>query len=130
MPAQWDAIGSKYDQMKRLPVNEIQEFTVTETLGDLSGQRILDLACGNGHSTRGLHKRGASYVCGIDVSSEMVRLAREVYSDDATVEFHVGDCGEPRIYETKGGKKGGFDMVYAAWLLHYAPDEKTLLAMW
>lgn len=130
MPPQWDAIGSKYDQMKKLPAIEIQNATSIKVLGNLSGQRVLDLACGNGHTASFLCERGAVCVCGVDVSSEMVRLAKETYGHNPAVEFHVGDCGEPRVYETSDGKKGDFDLVHAAWLMHYAPDEKTLLAMW
>ncbi len=45
-------------------------------VGDLSGQRVLDAGCGEGHNTRLLARRGA-LVTGVDLSERMIALARE-----------------------------------------------------
>jgi SAM-dependent methyltransferase len=45
-------------------------------LGDIEGERILDLGCGEGYNTRLLAKMGAK-VTGVDFSENMIRLALE-----------------------------------------------------
>jgi SAM-dependent methyltransferase len=44
-------------------------------MGDISGQRILDLGCGQGKATRPLADRGAQ-VLGVDISERMLEIAR------------------------------------------------------
>src|SRR3954467_2232235 len=44
-------------------------------LGDVRGQRVVDFGCGSGANTALLVNRGA-YVCGIDISEDLLRLAR------------------------------------------------------
>jgi len=48
---------------------------------------VLDLGCGPGHVGRYLHERGVA-VCGLDLSEEMVRIAREL---NPAIEFQQGD---------------------------------------
>jgi SAM-dependent methyltransferase len=43
----------------------------------LDGQHALDLACGFGLYTRLLKQHGAAQVLGVDISSEMIRLAQQ-----------------------------------------------------
>jgi 2-polyprenyl-3-methyl-5-hydroxy-6-metoxy-1,4-benzoquinol methylase len=45
-------------------------------VGPLEGTRVLDLACGFGFYTRLLKQEGAAQVVGVDLSPEMIRLAR------------------------------------------------------
>ena len=48
--ALYDTIVSKYDAIKTNPYKKhIEEPTVWACLGDLRGQTVLDLACGNGY---------------------------------------------------------------------------------
>jgi SAM-dependent methyltransferase len=53
-----------------------------------AGQRVLDVACGAGYVAEAACDRGAS-ATGIDISSEMIRIARERNPD---IEFRVGDA--------------------------------------
>lgn len=48
---------------------------------------VADLGCGPGHVAKYLHLRGVE-MCGIDISPEMIRVARELSPE---VEFKVGD---------------------------------------
>lgn len=67
--------------------------------GELTGQRVLDLACGQGWLTRELARRGA-LVTGVDLSGELLALARRYeeeeplgityLQDDAQTLEHVG----------------------------------------
>ncbi len=48
---------------------------------------VADLGCGPGHVVKYLHERGVD-VCGIDLSPEMIRIAREL---SPGLDFRVGD---------------------------------------
>jgi cyclopropane fatty-acyl-phospholipid synthase-like methyltransferase len=48
-----------------------------ETVGGVSGKRILDLGCGYGKYSIIFVEDGASDVVGIDISEEQIRLARD-----------------------------------------------------
>lgn len=50
---------------------------------------VADLGCGPGHVTRYLHEQGVTVV-GIDLSPEMIRVARQLHP---AVDFEVGDMG-------------------------------------
>ena len=55
--------------------------------------KILDVGCGSGWAARLLAERsGGGHVVGIDVSDEMVRVAREQSSNFANVEFRVASA--------------------------------------
>jgi len=47
-----------------------------EFCGSLAGLDVLDVGCGEGYNTR-LHARRGARVTGVDISAEMIRLARE-----------------------------------------------------
>jgi SAM-dependent methyltransferase len=59
----------------------------------VAGQRILDLACGQGHLSRWLADRGATVVA-VDLSSRMLEVARRETDAAATpgIEFVHGDA--------------------------------------
>jgi SAM-dependent methyltransferase len=123
MATQYDAIAERYRDSKDSPVRRyVERPTILGLAGDVRGMRVLDLACGDGHYTRELARRGASVV-GVDISPEMVRLAREAESRSPLgIEYHCADAASlPAL--------GNFDLVTAAYLLHYAPDLETLRRM-
>ena len=73
----------------------------TMRLMDLhAGQRVLDLGCGSGWATRLLARtvapeRGADpNVVGVDVSDEMIRLARETSRELSHVRYVVGSASQ------------------------------------
>lgn len=85
--------------------NELLEMPNTlKLLGNVKGKNILDLGCGTGIYAKTLKKRGAK-VKGIDISEEMVRIARRENPD---VEFRIGNV------EKLPYNKGEFDIVLAA----------------
>jgi ubiquinone/menaquinone biosynthesis C-methylase UbiE len=69
-------VAARYDELR--PQDEawwaLFELLVRE--GDLVGRRVLDVGCGTGRWSAALAERG-SRVWGIDVSPEMVELARQ-----------------------------------------------------
>jgi SAM-dependent methyltransferase len=92
-------------------------------LGELDGLDVLDIACGEGFYTRLLKRAGAAHVTGADISPAMIALAKELeQSDELGIEYLTADVAEL-------AQLGEFDLVSAAYLLHYAPDVSTLNAM-
>jgi len=122
--AQYDHIGSKYDEYAQTATLKRAEcYSFFRLVGALEGKRVLDLACGFGFYTKLLKQRGAAQVIGVDISPEMVRLARAKEHEDPTgVAYRVGDATDlPSL--------GAFDLVTAVYLLNYAPSKAQLLGM-
>jgi SAM-dependent methyltransferase len=92
-------------------------------VGKLDGQHVLDLACGFGFYTRLLKERGAAQVVGVDVSEEMIRLARaQELAAPLGLTYLVADAlALPAM--------GPFELVTAVFLLPYASSKDQLLSM-
>jgi SAM-dependent methyltransferase len=122
--AQYDHIGSKYDEYARTATQKRAErYTFFHMVGAVDGQRVLDLACGFGFYTRLLKEHGAAQALGVDISPEMIRLAREQeQAAPLGITYQVGDAAAlPRL--------GSFDLVTAVYLLNYATSQEQLLGM-
>lgn len=93
MSTQYDPIAQQYDDIIRnVPIRQMVEYTYQQVIGDVSGQSVLDLACGNGLYTRTFKHKGASRVVGVDLSEELIRLARvHEQQDPLGIEYRVGD---------------------------------------
>ncbi len=89
--------------------------SVLDLLGDVSGQRILDLGCGDGVLTASLVEKGAS-VLGVDSSPEMIgdAIARGL-------EASVMDATALSFDEE-------FDAVFTNAVLHWIRDHDAVLA--
>jgi toxoflavin synthase len=122
--AQYDHIGSKYDEYAQTATLKRAEcYTVFRMTGPLAGKRVLDLACGFGFYTRLLKQQGAAQVLGVDISPEMVRLARaQEQTEPLGVTYQVCDA-------TALPPLGAFDLVTAIYLLNYATSKDELLGM-
>ncbi|KAL5396388.1 hypothetical protein PMIN06_005652 [Paraphaeosphaeria minitans] len=122
---QYDAIGSKYGDIKSKPATQPEPPSVVEALGDVSGKRCLDLACGLGFYSALLVKLGAASVHGYDISSTMVEAARKAHPHP-NLHFEVADCSAPENLPTV---EKPFDVVFAGWFLNYAGTESELTSM-
>ena len=70
--------AENYQEAKTQPWRElVEDYSFLKLIGDVRGQRVLDVACGEGHFTRMLRRSGAAEVVGIDISQRMIDLARE-----------------------------------------------------
>lgn len=77
-------------------------------LGSVNGKTVLDLGCGEGYNTRILAGRGARVV-GIDLSGELIRLAREKEREEPLgIEYHKADAARLSMFE-----EGAFEIVVA-----------------
>lgn len=118
---QYDEIGEAYEGFKALP---LEQYVVVPSflalVGDVSGRSVLDLASGTGFYSREFRRRGAAEVLGIDISGEMVAVARQLEeSDPLGVRYEVGDVADLRSVEQP------FDVALAVQLLNYAQDIAT-----
>lgn len=87
--ARYDAFASCYDGQ----VGELDDDLVAASLlgliGDVKGQRILDLGCGQGRISRELARLGNDVV-GVDLSAELLRIAMS--DDQDRVEYFRADA--------------------------------------
>nr|VFK20604.1 MAG: Ubiquinone/menaquinone biosynthesis C-methylase UbiE [Candidatus Kentron sp. LPFa]VFK34548.1 MAG: Ubiquinone/menaquinone biosynthesis C-methylase UbiE [Candidatus Kentron sp. LPFa] len=121
MTAYYDGIAKQYQKLD-LPARHVNAYTHLNLIGNVAGQSILDLACGTGYYTR-MFKPSAKYVVGVDISEKMIEIARqEEAREPLGIEYLVCDVAEL-------GKIGDFDLVVAAFLLHYAQTKEQLLEM-
>jgi len=58
MPDQYDAIATLYGSVQHLPASSLEQPSVEAILGDITGLRCLDLACGLGRWSKFLLEKG------------------------------------------------------------------------
>jgi len=90
---------------------------LSELIGEVAGQDVLSLACGQGQDARLLARLGAT-VTGVDVSEEMLRRAREhEAADQRGVSYVQGDARN-----LMGLASASFDGVVCHMALMDIPD--------
>ncbi len=121
MKTNYNHISEQYKKAKLQPWREaVETYSLMQFAGDLTGKKVVDVACGEGHFTRRLREAGAEQVLGIDISEEMIKMARDQEAANPLgIEYLVEDARgeEPRR---------DFDLAVAAWLLVYAHDREEL----
>lgn len=121
---QYDGIARQYQRSRSSPLrSHVEAYTFLNLVGDVGGKRVLDLACGEGFYSRRLKELGAARVVGVDISAEMIRLAgQQERAAPLGIEFICADVRDL-------GDLGQFDVITAAYLLHYAPTVNALEQM-
>ena len=124
MTTDYDPIAEQYQRSKLQSWRAcIESYTLMALLGDLSGQTVVDVACGDGYYTRRIRAAGARRVYGVDLSPAMIALGRAQESQHGLgIEYMVGDGRDLQI----GAEP---DVVAAAYFLNYARDGAELGAM-
>jgi SAM-dependent methyltransferase len=122
--AQYDTIALDYqDIADAVPIREPEWYSLHLRLGNLTGLSVLDLACGDGISSRHLKRWGAAHVVGVDISDQMIKLAKQQeQAQPQGIEYRVADGAQL-------GQIGSFDRVTASYFLHYAQNRDQLLQM-
>lgn len=122
--AQYDQIGGKYDEYARTAtLKQAERYSILKLVGALDGKQVMDLACGFGFYTRLLKQQGAAQVIGIDISPEMIRLAREhEQAQPLDIDYQVWDANSLPDLDA-------FDLITAIYLLNYAASKAEMLAM-
>ena len=121
--AEYDAFAEEYKESKQLSFRKhVEEYTLFNILGKVEGKEVLDLACGEGFYTRKLKNKGASEILGVDISEEMIQLAKKEEQRNpigcAYLTADVSAWKPPKQY----------DVVTGMYLLNYATSPETLLA--
>lgn len=123
--AEYDVIAKNYSLINSTrPLYQYATYpSFFAAIGDVSGKNVLDLACGEGLVAREMKRRGAANVVAVDLSEKMLELGREQEKKEPLgIEYRQGRVGElDRI--------GQFDVITAAFLLHYATTKEELLNM-
>ncbi|OKK17470.1 methyltransferase [Streptomyces sp. CB00455] len=128
MRFQYDTLGERYAESKTTAAfSAADTYTLhgaLDALGGVRGLDTLDLACGYGYNTRLLARGGARRAVGVDISEEVIRLARAhgAEPDRPDIEYHVTDHdGLPGL--------GPFDLATAAYPFNHTSDRGALHAM-
>ena len=119
----WNTIGSDFLGATALPSwgGFLPPEDKLDLLGDLSGKRVLEIGCGNGHSLEYAAKYGAIDLWGLDISSNQVSRTKE-YLESKKITAHLvcapmeDECGLPTNY---------FDVVYSVYGIGWTTDLDT-----
>ncbi|MBS1599882.1 MAG: class I SAM-dependent methyltransferase [Bacteroidetes bacterium] len=86
------------------------------------GMRVLDVGCGSGAITHDIAKRiaPAGFASGIDISEELINIAKEKYTDVKNISFYKGD-----IYNYQPTEK--FQLISSARVLQWLDHPKEAL---
>lgn len=129
MRAAWNRISAGYQTEHRIPVDAAHygPFLPSESelrlLGDVAGQRILELGCGGGQCSIAFARQGA-IAAGIDLSDEQIAFARRLAAEQGVaVDFQQGDAADLSRFPP-----ASFDVVFSAYALHYVPAIEQCLA--
>jgi SAM-dependent methyltransferase len=127
--AEYQAMAAQYEtSFEIMPYRtHIEEYSVMQAIqatGGVAGREVLDVACGTGHYTRLFRQQGASRVAGVDLSPEMIEVARqlEAAAPMGGISYEVQDA-------TALDLPMSFDLAVGVYLLHYAPSEASLQQM-
>ena len=91
----WNNVADWYDQLVGEAGSEYHREVVLpgvlRLLNPAPGQRVVDIACGQGVLCRLLHERGVD-VTGVDAARELIAAARQ--RSDPAIRYHVADARE------------------------------------
>lgn len=107
-------------------INDETALAVLVGLAALGGgERVADIACGPGIVSVALARAGAGEVVGVDLTPEMLRLAREradAAGVGAAVQLQLGRMDD------SGLAPASFDRVVSRYALHHAADPAAAVA--
>lgn len=110
-----DAPVSKIRATVRAGRDKMRSSLLDWLPADLTGRRILDAGCGTGALAVEAAKRGADVVA-IDISGQLIGIARERMPASLKIDWRVGDSFDPTL--------GSFDHVISMdVLIHYRAED-------
>lgn len=124
MGTTYDPFAEQYRSSKEAPFRQhVEQYTLRKLTGPLHGESALDLACGEGFYSRLLKAWGAGSVVGVDLSPNMIELARRQESAQPLgICYHVQDVQVLDLQQE-------FDLVFAAFLFNHASNYDEFLKM-
>ena len=125
----WDVSSAEFQERRGRATDSAHygPFAPTENelrlLGDVSGQRILELGCGGGQCAIAFAKQGAT-VAGVDLSPVQLDFARELAQEQGvSVAFHLGDVADLSAFGDSS-----WDVVTSVYAFHYLEEMAPCLA--
>jgi len=112
--ADYDSIAAKYSTVREKDWKEF-DFLFEKYLN--SGEKVLDLGCGNGRFHDSFTRKDVRYI-GVDPSVKLIDIARKKYPSG---NFQVA-AGESLPFS-----EGYFDSVWSIAVLHHIPSEALRL---
>lgn len=107
----WGTIGSEFLGATSLPSwgGFFPSEDKIHLLGSLSGKRVLEIGCGNGHSLKYVADKGAADLWGLDISANQIERTKEYLETNGIHAKLVcspmeDECGIPTHY---------FDIIYS-----------------
>jgi SAM-dependent methyltransferase len=118
---EYNAIAGKYTEATKRPMRIFAyEPTVVEYIKEeIVDANVLDLACGDGVSSRLFKKMGAKSVLGLDISKDLINIANSI--PVTNIKYEVAD-----VFSKSLSEYGQFDVVTAIMLIHYANNKEEL----
>lgn len=117
----WNRMAQAYEEFSRAEDSysrKIEWPCVRSLLPDLRGKRVVDLGCGTGIFTFLLERSGPAAVTGIDLSEEMLQIARDKAKATGScarfVLYDAAKCAD--VIETP------VDFIFSSTTSHYIKD--------
>lgn len=121
----WNKMAKAYDAFtsgKNSYRDTIEWPCIQSMLPDIKGKSVIDLGCGSGRYTFLLEEAEPRKLTGVDISDEMLRIAREkAQSRGSKARFVKGDLHD-FVPEDQ------YDVVFSSTLSHYIVDLFPLFA--
>ncbi len=109
--------GYKAMRDARSGLNEVLEQpAIKSLLPNIENKLVLDLGCGTGHLCRYFLDHGAKRVVGVDISFNMLEIARRTFSQDNKISFV-----ESPLEDYDAGISQ-YDIVISSLAFHYVSD--------
>ncbi|MGN0184840.1 MAG: class I SAM-dependent methyltransferase [Aristaeellaceae bacterium] len=120
----WNDMAAAYEIFNNSPDSysyNIEWPCIRDMLPELKGRAVLDLGCGTGIFTFLLEQYGPARLVGIDLSEEMLGIAREKACERRSgAEFILGDAAH-----AADCVQGMFDLVFSSTTTHYIENLDT-----
>ena len=111
---EYNKCASGYEKATIRPMRKYAyEPTILRAIKSLKGKIVLDIACGEGVSSRMMKELGAKRVIGIDVSEKLIKKAKKTGGEG--IEYFIGN-----VFSEDLLKFGKFDVVTGIMIIHYA----------
>jgi len=94
-------------------------------IGDVKGKSIIDFACGQGTQSFYVYDHGATDVVGVDISSELIKIAQKD-AGDRKITFVEDDIRNPGLVQILGENR--FDIAFSVWGVCYMEGIESVRA--
>lgn len=129
MRAAWNQLSAGYQDQHRIPTDSAHygwwspPESELKLLGDVRGQRILEVGCGGGQCTIAFARQGA-VAAGLDLSDEQLAFGRRLAEQEGvTAQFVQGSAENLSAFADRS-----WDIVFSAFAFQYVANMSRCLA--